>query len=142
MGIPALKSRGNRFCRMSLAEYRSIGREDDLRAAVVQWLTIKGICASITDSGLFVVEGERVGRSASVDGWPDISGCLPSGRFLGIELKSKGGKLRPAQTVILERLRASGALIVIAKSLEEVVRAIEKELLRPARLDQDRAPID
>jgi hypothetical protein len=126
MGIPAIKTKGPVFGRMTAEQYRGIGREDDLRDAVVQWLTVKGIVCSVTDSALVMTDGEAIGRATMQPGWPDITACLaPTGRLVAIELKSRGGRLRPAQISTLEKMRAAGALVLVVKDLREVIEAIE-----------------
>jgi hypothetical protein len=130
VGIRAIKPRGkvNRFATMPASAYRTLGREDDLRQQIVDYLALHSIICSITDSGLIVREGEATGRAVMQPGWPDITGVLPGGRFLAIELKSRDGRLRPAQVSILNAMRKAGGLVIVARSLTEVIEAIESEM--------------
>jgi len=56
-------------------------------------------------------------------GWPgcsDILGQLRDGRFLAVEVKAPKGRLRPEQTVFLERVRAAGGLAFVARDCRDV----------------------
>lgn len=73
-----------------------------------------------------VLAHESLPRQSKVSaGWPDISGVLPpAGRAFFIECKSARGRLRPGQQALLEKLAAAGALVIVARSLDEVIAAI------------------
>ena len=57
-------------------------------------------------------------------GCPDVLGQLTDGRFLGVEVKSPTGKLRPEQTVFLERVRGAGGVAFMARDLRDVLREL------------------
>ena len=48
--IRARKGRGKAFDRMSAAEFQALAFEDDIRSAIVEYLKLCGIEASITDA--------------------------------------------------------------------------------------------
>lgn len=58
-------------------------------------------------------------------GSPDIIGVF-KGRFLGIEVKSKCGKLRPEQKEFLENIIKNGGIAFVAKSIEDVEKNLWK----------------
>lgn len=58
-------------------------------------------------------------------GCPDVLGQLTDGRLLGVEVKAPKGKLRPEQTVFLERIRASGGVGFVARDLRDVMRELD-----------------
>ena len=73
-------------------------------------------------------------RSARIDGrfirfgWPgcsDVLGMLRDGRFLAVEVKAPTGKLRPEQTVFLERIRAGGGAGFMARDCRDVLRELK-----------------
>lgn len=97
--------------------------EGDIQSAICQLLTLKRNPFSVTDSSLYF-DGGRPRRKVKASGWPDIAACLPGGRLLAIEVKSARGKLRPAQQVVLERLREAGALVVIARDVNDVIAVL------------------
>ncbi|HKX46177.1 MAG TPA: VRR-NUC domain-containing protein [Planctomycetota bacterium] len=64
---------------------------------------------------------------ASLNGLPDIVGCMSYsgwGRFVAIECKTARGRLSKLQEFRLERFRAVGALVVVARSVSDVETAL------------------
>ena len=59
-------------------------------------------------------------------GCPDVLGQLKDGRLLGVEVKSPTGKLCPAQTVFLDRVRAAGGVAFMARDLRDVLRELDR----------------
>lgn len=97
--------------------------EDSLKAAIVKMLTKRGIFSWRNPVGPF-----------SRAGLPDILGCLPGGRFLGVEAKAPGRYkdpttgLTPAQVHVLDMLNRSGALAICVDSVEAVELALDHYL--------------
>src|ERR1043165_6290137 len=94
--------------------------ESELRSRIHKFLNRALIQNAVTDARKFLTnQGPRFG--VYPDGWPDITASIPlTGRAWGIEIKTEEGKLRPAQEAMLPRLEASGWLISIVRSVEEV----------------------
>lgn len=59
-------------------------------------------------------------------GCPDVLGQLTDGRFLGVEVKSPTGKLRPEQSIFLERVRGAGGVAFMARDLRDVLRELNQ----------------
>ena len=57
-------------------------------------------------------------------GCPDVLGQLKDGRLLACEVKSKTGRLRPEQTIFLERIRGAGGVAFVARDLRDVLREL------------------
>ena len=57
-------------------------------------------------------------------GCPDVLGQLRDGRLLGVEVKAKAGRLRPEQTIFLERIRGAGGVAFVARDLRDVLREL------------------
>ena len=57
-------------------------------------------------------------------GCPDVLGQLRDGRLLGVEVKAKTGRLRPEQTIFLERIRGAGGVAFVARDLRDVMREL------------------
>ena len=55
-----------------------------------------------------------------INGVPDILGILPDGKFLGIEVKTKTGKLSDNQKAFLEKASHLNSICFVARSIEEV----------------------
>ena len=60
------------------------------------------------------------------NGHPDLMGCIASGplpgRMLAIECKAPTGRVSPSQEKFLNMLMLMGALVVVARSVEDVTR--------------------
>jgi hypothetical protein len=57
-------------------------------------------------------------------GIPDIA-CIINGQYFGIEVKTENGKQRPEQKDWQEKLQAAGASYILARSWEDVARALD-----------------
>ena len=71
----------------------------------------------------------RVGNRFIRFGWagcPDVLGQLQDGRMLGVEVKGPIGRLRPEQSVFLERIRCAGGVAFMARDCRDVLRELEK----------------
>ena len=72
----------------------------------------------------------RMGARFVRFGWPgcpDVLGQLKDGRLLGVEVKGPTGRLRPAQALFLERIRAAGGVAFMARDCRDVLREFEKQ---------------
>ena len=74
------------------------------------------------NSGAARVEGRFI--RFGWPGCPDVLGQLKDGRLLGVEVKAKTGRLRPEQTVFLERIRGAGGVAFVARDLRDVLQAL------------------
>lgn len=119
---------------LSITEYRKILRdgatEAEIQRAIVGFLKERRIPHSVTDATeAFNRNGQRVRRVGR--GWPDITGCIPQGGiFIAIECKSNKGRLRPDQARTLHDLWQAGALVVVARSVEDVQDALKSGRIR------------
>ena len=71
----------------------------------------------------------RIGNRFVRFGWPgcpDVLGQLRDGRLLGVEVKASKGKLRPEQTIFLERIRRAGGVAFMARNCRDVMRELGK----------------
>ena len=69
----------------------------------------------------------RIGNRFVRFGWPgcpDVLGQLKDGRLLGVEVKASKGKLRPEQSIFLERIRCAGGVAFVARDFRDVVREL------------------
>lgn len=64
--------------------------------------------------------------SAYNPGEPDITGCL-DGRRIEIEVKAPGGETTPLQRAELEKWRKAGAVVGVARSVEDAKKIIHGE---------------
>ena len=69
----------------------------------------------------------RVGNRFVRFGWPgcpDVLGQLKDGRLLGVEVKSGKGRLRPEQSIFMERIRCAGGVAFVARDCRDVAREL------------------
>ncbi len=56
----------------------------------------------------------------------DLLGILPGGRFLAVELKSRGGKVTQAQRSFLDHVTAAGGVALVISDLAELDRELAR----------------
>lgn len=68
-------------------------------------------------------------------GWPDLVLCRPP-ELIFVELKTDRGRVRPEQTVWLERLEACGAEVYIwrPRDFDEVHQRLRRRTCIPAKV--------
>lgn len=94
-----------------------VGRALDGCEDLVWWRVSVGLAR--TPSGGVIRYG--------VPGQPDVMGVVrPSGRLVGIEVKSATGRVAPAQTAWLQRMAAMGAAVGVARSAAEALAVVER----------------
>ena len=101
--------------------YRSRASEAEIQAGIIELLSWLRLPHSVTDASRAFGRDGRPRASKVAKGWPDITGVLPSGRMFAIEVKAYKGRLKAAQAETIERLRASGAAVLVAKSVDDAV---------------------
>lgn len=94
--------------------------EASVQEAILGYLRARRIPHTITEAKQsFNHKGQQVCRIKS--GWPDITICF-EGFFVGCEVKRPiGGRLRYLQALELDALWRNGALVVIARDVEQVI---------------------
>lgn len=96
--------------------------EAEIQATLCAYLRYRGIPHTISNADqAFNQAGQQIRKLTP--GWPDVTGCY-QGRLLALEVKSHTGKLRRAQAEVLNRLWEAGAIVVIARSLEDLQAAL------------------
>lgn len=104
--------------------------EAGIQRAILEWLAWNGILAARTNAGaLGTEEGNWV--QLLPKGWSDITGLLQVERdgrtigvFLAIEVKAEDGDLRPEQEEFAAQVRLHGGCMIVARSVEDVIRGI------------------
>jgi hypothetical protein len=103
--------------------YLNSQTEAQIQKAICGYLDVCRIVYSVTDSSLYFVDG-KARRKVKADGFPDLVCCVNS-RFVGIEVKSHSGKLRPAQIEMHKRIRDAGGVVVVARSIDDVAKCLQ-----------------
>jgi len=97
--------------------------ERAMQKAVLSWLRANGCLVAVTDAGAAYRAGVFFGDAAPT-GWPDITGLLPSGRFIGVECKSTKGRQPPAQQRMEHEICKRNGIYILARCVEDVQNGI------------------
>jgi hypothetical protein len=92
--------------------------EKEIQKSILEFLKKKGIKAWPDKQGHFQ---HSTNTKASI-GVPDIIGYLSDGTFLGIEVKTEKGKIRPEQVTFHDDALANGCMVFVARSLDDVIK--------------------
>ncbi|HET6441301.1 MAG TPA: VRR-NUC domain-containing protein [Phycisphaerae bacterium] len=98
--------------------------ERNVQRACLAWLRARGALVAVTDAGAAYRAGAFFGDAIPA-GWPDITGLLPNGRFIGIECKSPKGRQSAAQKAMEREVRNRNGIYILARCVEDVERGIE-----------------
>ena len=96
--------------------------ENKTMRAILEYLAYRGVFAWRNNNAPTYDSRKGVFRRAiSPPGAPDIIGVMPGdGRFLGIEVKTRTGRVSPSQETFLSEIRASGGRAFVARSVRDV----------------------
>lgn len=114
------KQIGDRVTAAQLREICEAGKlEDQVSREIRSYLTRRGIPHTITEAKRSFNERAQLVRRVN-PGWPDITACF-AGYLVAIECKrATGGELSFEQAATLESLFRAGALVVVARSVDDV----------------------
>jgi hypothetical protein len=99
-------------------------KERDILRAILRYLKVMQIPAWRQSTGATTISGRflRFGKT----GMSDIIGILPGGKFLAIEVKNGKNSLTEKQRQFLQLICSFGGVGIVARSVEDVVKTIEK----------------
>lgn len=106
--------------------------EREIEISILEYLNRQDIFAwKVKTQGTFDPIKKQFRRPSKhyLTGQPDISAILPNGRYMGLEVKTKTGRLAPHQKIFLERIRLAGGIGVVVRSIEDVIKILRSELL-------------
>jgi hypothetical protein len=100
-------------------------KEAELQKTILDYLALKKHLAfKHRNVGIFKqATGRYIPLPARERGISDILGLTPTGRFFAIEVKTQRGTATDEQKRFLEEVRAHGGIAVLARSLDDVIRA-------------------
>jgi len=102
-----------------------VQKEKDIQKAIIDYLRLKKcLVFKHHSTGFTMKDGEARAFRYGDKGIADIIGCLPSGRFLAIEVKRPGGKMTPEQDKFLLEVNLHGGLGLLATSIDDVSKFI------------------
>lgn len=98
-------------------------KESVIQADIMAWLKTTGLMFWRSNSGSLFLRGRHINLGPL--GCADISMVVhPTGRFVGLEVKSKRGKIRKDQVAYAEGLTKQGGLYFIVRSVDDAKRAV------------------
>ena len=103
--------------------------EREVQRAILIYLRARGCLVAVTDAGAAYRAGS-FGADTVPAGWPDITGLLPDGRFIGVECKSPEGRQSPVQKQMEQEIRRRNGIYVLARSIDDVEGAIMEGMRR------------
>ncbi len=97
--------------------------EAKIQRTILNWLKTTGLLHWRQNSGLLFFGKRRIILGAA--GLPDIIVVLPpTGKLVGLEVKSAKGKLRPSQEAMRDRFQATGATYHVVRTLLDAMNAL------------------
>lgn len=81
--------------------------------------------ASRCRDGMVTIEDARFIHAGLCTGSADIIGISPDGRFLAVEVKSKGNRTSEAQRDFLKAVNERGGIGFVARSSDEAVQKLK-----------------
>jgi len=106
--------------------------ERAVQKAVLLWLRAQGCLVAVTDAGAAYRAGAFFGDAIPA-GWPDITGLLPDGRFIGIECKAPKGRQSAVQKRMAQEIRRRRGIYILARGIEDVEKGIGDANRRPTQ---------
>lgn len=104
--------------------------ESVIQGEILNWLETTGLLYWRQNAGYTFAAGRRI--YLGPDGISDIVVVLPpNGRFVGLEVKSANGSIRPDQKLFANKIQKSGGAYHIVRTLEQAKAAVLKELCVP-----------
>lgn len=104
--------------------------EKEIQKTILEYLQWNNIFSWRNNSGYIFTKykGKTQMIKMGAVGSPDIIGIY-KGKFLGIEVKSATGTLRPEQKEFLDKINAEGGFAFVARNLDDVIKNLKlKEL--------------
>ncbi len=94
---------------------------------ILDWLKQSGLLHWRQNSGVVFAGNRRI--LLGEEGLPDIIVVVPpNGKFLGLEVKSARGCLRPAQRLFRDKVTSCGGLFMVVRTLAEAQYAVAESL--------------
>jgi len=103
--------------------------EQQIQKAISDYLKLKHyVIFKHRNVGIFKQDTKKyIPLAFGEKGIPDLIACAPDGRFWGIEVKRKGGRVSPDQTDFIARVRKNGGIAFVAYSIDDVIKEVEKK---------------
>lgn len=98
--------------------------EADIQSKIRIELTRLGHTVFRVNVGSVRTSDGRIFKTGLPKGHSDLYGFRPDGQIFYIEVKSVSGKIRPEQIKFLRTMKDRGALVGVAKSVEDALEIV------------------
>lgn len=102
-------------------------RESDIVTACLEYLKLRGIFCWRQNQGAIPLKNGGYRRFVGLKGVSDILGILADGRFLAVEVKKPGGKVRAEQQAFLDVIRENGGVALLVFSVNDLIEGLKQE---------------
>lgn len=100
-----------------------------LVSACISLMVMHGVYATKTHTmGVFDPATGRRRRVHGVRGWPDITGVMPGGRFIAVEVKTGRGRLTSEQAAVRSEIESRGGVYVLCRDIDDLIEALGREM--------------
>ncbi len=101
-------------------------KEADLLSYALTCLKQSGLVYWRVPNGPVVhsIGNKQIRKKSPIQGFPDIAGVFPSGKFFAIELKTDKGRLSSEQVEWITKLNMSGAMAIVLRSKDEIAEFV------------------
>lgn len=113
---------------MRAFQFRKEPLERQIEIAILEYLNMKNIFAwKVKTQGTYDPAAKKFRKPSKyyLRGQPDITAILPGGKFLGIEVKSRLGRLSKYQQSFHRRIVESGGSVLVARSIDDVAEFLK-----------------
>lgn len=100
--------------------------EKETQKAIIQYLNLKGHFVWRNNSGMVFSEykGKKRMWSVGLKGSSDVIGIAKDGKFIAVEVKSKGNKPTLYQQAFLENIKKRDGYALVAYTLNDVMEVL------------------
>lgn len=92
----------------------------------IDFLKKHGYLVQRNNTGIIFINNRAI--RMGTPGSPDIVGCTPTGRFIGIECKSDRDRLSDKQLSMKKEIENRNGIYLIIKSIDDLKKIIEEDL--------------
>ncbi|MGV3027896.1 VRR-NUC domain-containing protein [Streptococcus hyovaginalis] len=100
--------------------------EHDIQNAIRLELSKRGIQCFRINVGKVRMSDGRWFNTGAPKGFSDLFGFRPDGQIFFIEVKNEKGRVRPEQTKFMEIMKQRGALVGVARSVEDALGIVNE----------------
>ena len=118
------KASNKKQAHISTEEYQKSATHKQIEAGIEEYMNWMQVEGTHTDASMpFGKDGQPRPGKVKV-GWPDRTYVLkPHGKMFCIEIKTEIDKLSDEQVTVISSIIASGGIVVVARSVEDVKQA-------------------